>query len=80
MKISQLNSTITQLYDLPPDPLVSEKDFVTTHAYTIQPKPIEQSHPNVEMVVAEDDPVKPISEMSLIELETAHLESSFFFS
>lgn len=40
--LSQLHTTITQLYDLPTDPFIVEKDFVATPSYYIKPKPVEE--------------------------------------
>lgn len=70
--LSQLHSTITQLHDLPSNPIVSEKDFVATPTYIIKPKPIEESQPDVETIEADDVSTKPAVEMSPIELEIAH--------
>nr|GMD55632.1 phosphatidylinositol 3-kinase 2-like [Ipomoea batatas] len=76
--LSKLHSTITQLYDLPADPLVGEKNFVVTPAYTIKPKPTEETYLEIEMTKVIDEPIEAITELSLVELEIAHPKSTPF--
>nr|GMC84504.1 uncharacterized protein LOC109171684 [Ipomoea batatas] len=78
LNLSQLHSTIIQLYDLPTDLLVGEKDFVATPTYFIKPKPVEETHPDVEMSEAKDVPTEPVVEMSPSEIETSHPKSNLF--
>nr|GMD87083.1 uncharacterized protein LOC109166788 [Ipomoea batatas] len=61
-----------QLYDLPINPIIAEKDFIATPSYFIKPKTIQELPGDVEMSEADDVPTKPIIELSSSELKVAH--------
>nr|GMD93557.1 histone-lysine N-methyltransferase SETD1A-like [Ipomoea batatas] len=61
-----------QLYDLPINPIIAEKDFIATPSYFIKPKTIQELPGDVEMSEADDVPTKPIIELSSSELKRVH--------
>nr|GMD83650.1 uncharacterized protein LOC109166788 [Ipomoea batatas] len=52
-----------QLYDLPINPIIAEKDFIATPSYFRKPKTIQEPPGDVEMSEADDVPTKPVIEL-----------------